>query len=87
MRKIMILWSLQNGPKPGRWELEVNRLTNNRNLGWDPHGGEDFVGDAKFATGVHHNGRNGRVVGVTDVGKEVVHHLQQMRRPQLQSLA
>ena len=43
--------------------------------GAEAHAREDFVGNPKVATGVYHNGPNGRVVGVADVGEQVVHHL------------
>ena len=40
------------------------------------YAGEDFVGDAKLAAGLHHDWGDGRVVRVADVGEEVMHHLQ-----------
>lgn len=39
------------------------------------HVGEYLVGQPKVAAGVHHNGSDGQVVRVTDVGKKMVHHL------------
>ena len=39
------------------------------------HVGEDFVGDVVLSAGVHHDGRDCRVVRVADVGEQMVHNL------------
>lgn len=61
-----------------------------RHFSWCSHvsgarayAGEDFVGNPKLATGVYHDGPNGRVVGVADVGEQVMHHLQPSQPPSL----